>query len=436
MGAFTAFAIQAAFVLAAEYIIYKWLMASSTHFALNRIALLCCYALSVCAIFISPLAFWAVTQPMAENLPRFISFAPISLVSAKPSTVESSLIALIPIIYFIGVAVALFATLRSAIKISSIIRHGEKRHLGHAILVIASTPTSPFSWGKYIVASGEDSENPLILAHELEHVRLRHSIDMAIAQVWVVFNWFNPVAYLMRRELSATHEYQVDERLLRSGTDPRQYQMLLIRKTVGHGFQSIANSLNHSQLKNRVTMMLKSRSGRVRRYAAALLAPAALLGASMADIPAVAAAISQVSAVEYGKGSDFSAPIQAEKPKMIQEFYAPAPPADPGATMTESTMPQFPGGELEMYRTLAEAIRYPESAYKDSIQGKVTVQFLVKANGSIANVSVMKSSGNAALDAEAVRATKEALNVKWIPGKVDGQPADLDFALPVMFKLQ
>ena len=68
--------------------------------------------------------------------------------------------------------------------------------------------------------------------------------------------------WLLRRELRAIHEYEADEAVLDSGVDARQYQLLLIRKAAGGRWYSVANSFNHSKLKNRITMMLRKRSSR------------------------------------------------------------------------------------------------------------------------------------------------------------------------------
>ena len=67
---------------------------------------------------------------------------------------------------------------------------------------------------------------------------------------------------LLCRELRAIHEYEADEAVLDSGVDAKHYQLLLIRKAAGGRWYSVANSFNHSKLKNRITMMLRKRSSR------------------------------------------------------------------------------------------------------------------------------------------------------------------------------
>ena len=87
--------------------------------------------------------------------------------------------------------------------------------------------------------------------------------------------WFNPAMWLLRRDLRAIHEYEADAAVIASGVDARSYQLLLIRKAVGGRWYSIANSFNHSKLKNRITMMLREKSSRRTRARALLLLPLA-----------------------------------------------------------------------------------------------------------------------------------------------------------------
>ena len=132
------------------------------------------------------------------------------------------------------------------------------------MLVRTDQPVIPFSWYRYIVMSEKDlAENgEAIVLHEKAHLRLRHSFDLLVTDLAGCLQWFNPAMWLLRRELRAIHEYEADEAVLDSGVDARQYQLLLIRKAAGGRWYSVANSFNHSKLKNRITMMLRKRSSR------------------------------------------------------------------------------------------------------------------------------------------------------------------------------
>jgi biopolymer transport protein ExbD len=136
-----------------------------------------------------------------------------------------------------------------------------KRENG-ARLFVTEREVVPFSWFGNIILSERDlSEGgDIIITHEQAHQRLYHSVDVLFMNLCCALQWFNPAAWLLRRDLRELHEYEADEAVLCSGVDAKEYQLLLIRKAVGNKSYSIANSLNHSTLKNRITMMLQKKS--------------------------------------------------------------------------------------------------------------------------------------------------------------------------------
>jgi TonB family protein len=86
--------------------------------------------------------------------------------------------------------------------------------------------------------------------------------------------------WLLRRELQSLHEYQADDAVLNEGVDARNYQMLLIKRAVGSRLHSVANCLNHSNLKNRITMMCKKNSSRWAAAKALLVLPVVAISLS------------------------------------------------------------------------------------------------------------------------------------------------------------
>jgi protein TonB len=96
-------------------------------------------------------------------------------------------------------------------------------------------------------------------------------------------------------------------------------------------------------------------------------------------------------------------------------------------------MPQYPGGDQMLFKYLGTSVRYPVSAQKAGIQGRVIVQFNVDKEGRIVDLKVVRSV-QSDLDFEAVRVVKNMPD--WIPGKVDGLPVKVRYTLPVNFKLQ
>lgn len=98
------------------------------------------------------------------------------------------------------------------------------------------------------------------------------------------------------------------------------------------------------------------------------------------------------------------------------------------------SMPEFPGGTQAMYKYIGENLKYPVIAQENGIQGRVVCQFTVNKDGSLVDIEVVRSAGDASLDKEAVRVIKSM--PKWKPGKQRNQPVRVKFTLPVNFKLQ
>lgn len=96
-------------------------------------------------------------------------------------------------------------------------------------------------------------------------------------------------------------------------------------------------------------------------------------------------------------------------------------------------LPEFPGGMSELMKYLQQNLKYPKAAQDAGKEGRVIVQFVVNADGSIANPNVI-SGVEPSLDNEALRVVK--MMPKWQPGKQDGKAVAVKFALPVTFNLQ
>ncbi|MDU1891474.1 MAG: TonB family protein [Dysgonomonas sp.] len=96
-------------------------------------------------------------------------------------------------------------------------------------------------------------------------------------------------------------------------------------------------------------------------------------------------------------------------------------------------MPQFPGGDGEMYKYIKDNLKYPVVDQEMGIQGKVTVRFVVSKTGDITDIQVLKGV-SPSCDKEAARVIKSM--PRWIPGKQQGNPVHVYFTMPIVFKLQ
>ena len=299
MPAFLLYEIKVAVALAVFYMFYRLLLRKETFHRFNRVVLVGTAVLS----FVLPLCIITVHRPM--ELVQAVESAfteaeePVALELAP--AVEASApwwpIALAAL-FWAGVAFVIIRVGISILSIYRILMGGEvKSREDGCYIIVTDRDIDPFSWMKYIVLSRQDWEEPheSILAHEKAHIAYGHSAELLVVDLLSAFQWFNPAIWMLRADLQELHEYEADDAVLRAGANLKEYQYLLIRKAVSKSGYSVANSFNHSILKNRITMMSKSKSPFARGLRALYVIPLACLGIGLQ---------AQTVYVPQGKGNE------------------------------------------------------------------------------------------------------------------------------------
>ena len=338
------------------------------------------------------------------------------------------------VIYIIGV---LFLIIRQAVMYIQVARIIARSRVVDASIYgcngirlrVHDGKEKPFSWFRWVVVSTEDLKEGAheILIHETAHARAGHSWDIVLADAVIIMQWFNPLAWIMKNSLKDIHEFEADEAVINSGVNAREYQLLIIKKAVGARLYSIANSFNHSLTKKRITMMCKEKSKKWRCAKALYIVPVAAIAVlTFSTVEAANPATDET----LPKGSEFVANNEKES---AENYVQQVPDGDDKVYLACENAPTFPGGTHAMYKYLADNIKYPAEAKAAGKQGRVMVQFVVRKDGSISDVSVAKSAGNLSLDKEAVRAVSSM--PKWNPGTQGGKPVNVQYTIPVQFKL-
>lgn len=102
--------------------------------------------------------------------------------------------------------------------------------------------------------------------------------------------------------------------------------------------------------------------------------------------------------------------------------------------LAPDSMPEFPGGMSAMMTYLMDNVKYPADAKKDKKEGRVACSFVITKEGKVTDAHVVKSSGTESLDNEALRVVKNMPD--WKPGKENGEPVNVHYTIPVVFKLK
>ena len=404
--------IKVGICLIAFYLLWKLLLSRETFHRFNRVALLTVMALA----FVLP---W-VKLSLDTSVPVISRMVVMDEIivgpagAAQPQAIASSwtVMGLVTALYFIGMAMVAAWLLHSQWSLRRLLRKGRKESLpGGVTLHIVPGDQSPFSYFKHIVINEQDyRDNPReILTHEHAHISLRHSWDVLFVELVKLFQWWNPAAWLLCRELRQVHEYEADMAVLNQGVDAKQYQLLLIRKSVGDQLFSMANNFNYQSLKKRIRMMTMNKSSRWNTLRA------------LAVVPVIALAL-LAFANPTNETANKSVVMANGQDNASQDVYE-----------SVEQMPEFPGGMEEMMKFLQMNIQYPANAAKNNVEGRVVLQFVVKKDGQIGEVKIARSV-DPELDAEALRVVKSMPN--FIPGRQDGKPVAVWYTLPISFKLQ
>ena len=264
MGIFFVYILKSAICLALFYLFYRLLLSRETFHRFNRVALLGLLVLS-CVVPLIEVGSKAVNVVNRQ----FFSWEEMLMMAELNSGVAAEVVEtyswreVLLLVYLVGIAFFFVRNLWSLGRMYGLIDGCKKRKLDDGVLLFIHQKTiTPFSWMKCIVLSEKDyvESGETILTHERAHIANHHSWDLLLADLCVFFQWFNPAAWLLKQELQNIHEYEADEWVINQGIDAKTYQLLLIKKAVGTRLYSMANNLNHSNLKKRITMMIKKKS--------------------------------------------------------------------------------------------------------------------------------------------------------------------------------
>lgn len=280
MGEFAVYSIRTALMLSVLFITYKLTAGRLKCASLRRRILLGIYV----AALVIPLATTIGPAVLAH-------FRPVgdmdSIVVVGAYSIKKSIIAYAGIIdtgkavMLAGSLAVLASTLVGLLWIFRCRINGRSVRIGELNATIVDKPSiSPFSFGRRIFLSESDysDSNEMIIAHEASHIARRHWIDLIIGRIAVIIQWWNPIAWQMLRELHGVHEFQTDNDVLSAGYDRRDYQYLLLHKTIGSRFQLMTDSFNHTTLKSRIIMINRADSPRRKRLWSLLCIPAMVVG--------------------------------------------------------------------------------------------------------------------------------------------------------------
>ncbi|MES2427672.1 MAG: M56 family metallopeptidase [Bacteroidota bacterium] len=185
------------------------------------------------------------------------------------------------VIFWLGAVVFASRLLVQLFSLYKLYRNSKPANIQEHRVRVTDANISPFSFWQNIYINPDnidDTDLPSILRHEQIHVKEWHTLDILLAEISVIFYWFNPGVWLMKKAVRENIEFITDRKILQLGADSKAYQYSLLNVSIAATTSAgITNHFNFSTLKKRIKMMNAKRSSKVNLTRYAFLVPAVLL---------------------------------------------------------------------------------------------------------------------------------------------------------------
>ncbi len=430
------------------FVAYKIFFEKDKNFIIRRI-----YLMGVIILpFLLPLLPQAVRMPVSGIAPISINIEGVTVLGSGVVQEGSSFFSFGNIVISIYLLILAFGLMKLLIQLGSIIRAiyiSDKMEIRGTTL-LSNPKFHASSFFNYIfidpATSKEDSFDH-ILEHESIHKREWHSIDRILVELFVMINWFNPVAWMFRKSVIENLEYLADSAVLRKGTDPTQYQLSILNQYIGSA--SISNQFS-SQIKNRINMLNKDYK----------------LGSSWKLIlvfPLVFIAFFVVSCTDKD-AEPLATMAEVDENEMIIANSNSSDVIDGQIFYVVEEMPGFGEGDFDMNfrKYIARNLMYPKEAAENGVTGKIFIRFVVSSTGEILIPSAEQVADmeQKPLDEVVVvtyrtleddhkkpeqkyidQLKEEVVRVvssspAWTPGTQSGKAVNVMYTIPVTFALQ
>jgi N-acetylmuramoyl-L-alanine amidase len=252
------------------FLYYRFFLQNRRFHQYNRIFLL----LTVCFSVVLPLISIPLISTTTINPARLInqSIRVITIDSWEPENFDASArtgslssAAILWLLYFAGLFLALLAIVRSTLYVFRLTKHYSFHYENGVRVFDTDEPSAPFSffrmifWNRAIDRNSEKGKR--IFAHEWFHVQQRHSFDILLIEIVSAVFWFNPVFYLIKKECRAIHEFLADSFAMNE-YDRHAYAELLVTQALASKRIALNNHFFQTHIKRRIAMITKSNKSR------------------------------------------------------------------------------------------------------------------------------------------------------------------------------
>lgn len=444
MNSFYIYLVELNISLMILFVAYKLFFEKDKNFVIRRI-----YLLGVAVMpMILPFLPASMRMPVSSVVPISITLEEVSIFGSGPQQEAAGTVTFGTVLWLIYLAILALGLVKVLIQLTRIIYAAftSERFETKGISLLANKTLHASSFFGFVFIDPEKTEDESfqhILEHEGIHKREWHSLDRILVEIFVMINWFNPVAWLYRKSVIQNLEFLADSAVLRKGTDPMKYQLSILNQYIGSA--SLSNQFS-SQIKNRINMLNRDyKLGS--RWKIAMLLPLTIIAFFIVSCTDKEAAIAEIDAVEEisADAAESTAVTESEVFYIVEE------------------MPTFNGGEpIEFRKYIARNLKYPREAIDNGVTGKIFIKFFVTKEGKVMvpDQETLAKAEAKSIDEVVVVAYRtvekdaelpdekyiqllkdEAVRVvsgspDWTPGKQGGKAVKVMFTFPITFALQ
>lgn len=254
--------LKSAAVLTLFYVIYVLLLRKETHFTAHRIYLI----VGVLVSFLLPLLYFTQTvyidPPVLTELAMTTEGIQSSVMVVDPGfEIDWWNVALLT--YLIGCSFVFFRFVRQLTALLLLLNNNPSRRYKGFRYVRVSRNIAPFSFFNYIVFNPElhkEDELKMILKHEQAHAFQWHSTDIILANLLIIIQWANPLAWLYKKSVEENLEFLADNATIISVNSKKDYQLALVRASSAQYIPALTTNFYKSFIKKRIIMLNKRTS--------------------------------------------------------------------------------------------------------------------------------------------------------------------------------
>ncbi len=282
MSNFLIYLFSSSIIFICFYTTYKLLLSKYTFHNLNRIILLIIIPIS---LFISITKISIPAEIIQIEIPTYIEPAIASehntvAIEKVTDTSKFNYSIILFTIYIIGCVITFTKFTNSLYNLHKLKQKSKTEKKGKYILIYADVMSvfSCFNW-IFIPKHMNYSIDNVIIEHEKKHVDSKHTLDLILAELYIIFYWFNPIVYFYRKSLKSIHEYQADSKVLNKKIITTSDYLKLLKTEIENStkINNVYSYFKHPVIKQRVNMILKKKSNQLLKFKYIILIPVAFL---------------------------------------------------------------------------------------------------------------------------------------------------------------